>query len=126
MCSLMLPACCHLWGTVCRATRAETVPQLVEGADSESSKLSTELGSTQSQAAALASSCGAVSFHTSERHTSAFGSDVALPAGQHGHEILHIFGISSAALLNIKCSLPHCTVQLIMSGRSPYCWRIAQ
>ena len=70
-------------GILCRATRAETVPKHIEGPDSDSSKLSSELCCTPSQAAALASSCSVVSFCTSERHAPASGSDLALPAGQH-------------------------------------------
>ena len=124
ICSLLLLACSHLWGTVCRATRAETVPELVEGPVSESSKLSSEFGSTQSQAAALASSGGSVSLHTSQRHTPASGSDLALPAGQHVcSDRLHILGLLSAALLNINCSLQHRKPRLITSSSSPCCGR---
>lgn len=81
--SRLLPACSPLCAIVCRASRAEAVSKFVEGPDSESSELSSELCHTQSQAATLASSCGTISFHTSERHTPGLGPDLAFPAGQH-------------------------------------------
>ena len=56
----------HFCLKTCRATGAEAVSESAEAPDPAHSKLPSELGCAQSQAASLASSCGAVSFHTTE------------------------------------------------------------